>query len=275
VRLAWHIQTAHIELRIVFEHGADACQDGAGAGAPGVSIHAGFGAGDPLALAVDQRGLPVDGRSDLHAHPGQTTLHAPEKADVQFAGLDGLRVLYGQNLHLDASRPQACQALTGHFGVGIGHRRHDTSDACRSQCVAAGPGAALVGAGLQRDPGGGAAHVMAALGGIAQRHDFGVRAAGALGVAFAQHGAIQGRDDATHTGVGRSQPQGLAGQVERALHGGRLISHHGEDTPCQPGSSERRVCQVSCCGPELLRHVICTAMSARPGASGRCCTCTV
>ena len=216
VRLAWHVKTTHIELRVVFEHGADAGEHGAGAGAPGVAIGTRLGAGDPLALTIGQRGLAVNRGGDLHAHPGQTTLHAAEKTDVELARFDGQWIVCGQQLDLHTGGLKPCQALACDLGVGVAHGRDHLADACGGQRIAARAGAALVGTGFERDPGGGAAHVVAAGCGIAQGHDFGMRATRALGVAFAQHGAVGGGDDAAHAGVGRGQPQGLVGQIEGA-----------------------------------------------------------
>jgi len=89
MRLSGRVQPAHVELWIVFEHGANAGQHRAGACAPGVPIQSRLGASDPLALPVLQRGLPVDRRGDLHAHPGQAALHAAEKTDVESASQQG------------------------------------------------------------------------------------------------------------------------------------------------------------------------------------------
>ena len=81
------------------------------------------------------------------------------------------------------------------------------------------PAAALVGAGFQRHPGGGALDAVPALGCIAQGHDFGVGAACTLCVALAEYGAVGGGDDAAHARVGRGQPQGLLGQAQCQDHG--------------------------------------------------------
>ena len=175
-----------------------------------------LGAGDPLALTIGQGRLSVDGRSDLHAHPGQTAFHAAEKADVELARFDRQWIVCGQQLDQHTGGLKPCQALACDLGVGVAHGRHHLADACGGQRIAAWAGAALVGTGFERDPGGGTAHVVAAGCRIAQGHDFGMRATRALGVAFAQHGAVGSSDDAAHARVGRGQPQGLVGQVEGA-----------------------------------------------------------
>ena len=93
--LARHIMATHIQARVVFQHGAYACQHGAGTGAPGVAVAAGRLTGDPLALPVLQGGLAIQRSSDFHAHPGAATFHAAEKTDVEFSGLNGDVVLRG------------------------------------------------------------------------------------------------------------------------------------------------------------------------------------
>ena len=43
--------------------------------------------GDPLRLAVGERGAPVERRRDLHAHPGPAARHARDEADVELPRL--------------------------------------------------------------------------------------------------------------------------------------------------------------------------------------------
>jgi hypothetical protein len=68
-RLARRVDAAHGQLRIVGLDGADAGQDRAGAGAPGVAVGARLRAGDPLALAAVQRRGAVQAGRRLQAHP--------------------------------------------------------------------------------------------------------------------------------------------------------------------------------------------------------------
>jgi hypothetical protein len=98
-------------------------------------------------------------------------------------------------------RPATC-------GLGSGAIDHDLGNTCADQRVAARARAALVGAGLQRDPGGGAAHIVPARSDIAQGHDFRMRTAGLLGVALAQHIACGAGDDAADPGVGIAKALG-------------------------------------------------------------------
>ena len=80
----------------------------------------------------------------------------------------------------------------------------------------------MVGTGLQRDVRGRALNGVAAPVGVAQRHDFGMGLTGSLSVAFAQDNALCGHQDATHTGIGIAETNGLRGQRERALHVDRV-----------------------------------------------------
>lgn len=150
LRLARRVDQAHIEPGIVGQHGAYAGQHGAGACPPGVAVGAGFGAGDPLADAVGQRGGAVQRGGDFQPHPGRFAHHAAEKADVQLTRF--LRA--GAGFDFDARSAQPRKALARHQRIRVGDGRDDFFDARRDQRVAARPGAAVVRAGLQRDPGG-------------------------------------------------------------------------------------------------------------------------
>jgi hypothetical protein len=126
------------------------------------------------------------------------------------------------HLHLDAGGTHARDALAGHQRVGVAQGDDHAAQARRNQGVAARWGAAVVGAGLQRHPGGGAAQVHP--GGLAgpQRDDLGMRPAGLLGVALpsgpiaAGKVAVRWRDDAPHPRVRVRQANGLCGQGEGA-----------------------------------------------------------
>lgn len=149
-------------------------------------VRAGSVRGDPLADAVVQRGLAVERGGDFHAHPGRFADHAAEKADIEFTGLCGT----GADFDLYARSPQPRKALTRDQRVGVGDGGNHLLDAGCNQRVATGAGAAVVGARLQRDPSRGAGDRVAPRRRIPQCHDFGVRAAGALGVALAENTAV-------------------------------------------------------------------------------------
>src|SRR5207248_7971803 len=84
-RLPRRIDTAHVELRVVVPHRAEAGQDRAGARPPAMPVCASRFAGDPLALAVRERGAAVEARGNLHAYPGPAAGHPRDESDVEFA----------------------------------------------------------------------------------------------------------------------------------------------------------------------------------------------
>ena len=152
-RLAITGQQAHIELRIVFEHRADAGQQGAGTGPPGMTVGAGSLTGNPLALAILQSGAAVQRGSDFQAHPRTLAQHAAEKPEVELAR--GCRP--GTYHHLDAGRAKVGKAAAGHARVRILKACHHPGDASMGQGLDAGASASPVRAGLQGDIGRGAA----------------------------------------------------------------------------------------------------------------------
>ena len=222
MRLARGPDQAHVQARIVLEHGSDAGQHRAGAGPPGVAVGAGGFRGDPLAHAVLETGLAVERRGDFHPYPRGLADHAAQEADVEFPGLLRTR----PDFDLDARGAQPLEALPGDQRVGVGEGRDDAAHARRDQRVAARAGAAMVGAGLQRDPGSRANGGIAPRRRIAQRHDFGMRAADLLGVALADHVAVRGDQHAADAGLGIGLGAGLAREIQRLNHEIRgLICH--------------------------------------------------
>ena len=85
------------------------------------------------------------------------------------------------------------------------------ADACSDQRVATRAGAAVVRTRLQRDVGGGTLYAVALGLCVLQRHDLGVRAACALGVALAQYLASVVCDKAADAGVGGGEVEALLG----------------------------------------------------------------
>ena len=213
-RLARRVDRAHAQLRIVVLDGADAGDDGAGARAPEVAVVARRLAGDPLAFAVVQGGLAVQAGGRFHAYPGRALLHTLEEADVHF--MSG--VLHQAGHDGDAGGLQFFQAFACDQRVGIGHGRDDLAEAGIDQCIGARRRAAVMAARLQRDVGGGAAHVVAALPRIFHRLDFGMVAAGRLGEAGADDAAVLD-DHATDARIGRGG--------EHAEFGLRQCQRHG------------------------------------------------
>ena len=172
-------------------------------------------AGDPLADAVVERGAAVERDRGLEAQPRPAALHARDEADVELARF----AFAGPEDDLDAGGGEARRALAGDERIRIAHRHHHPADAGGDERVGAGRRAAVVRAGLEADDDGGAAHVGAARGGVAQRHHLGMRPAGFLGVAAADDAAVAVDDDAADARIGIGQADRLFGERERLAHG--------------------------------------------------------
>ena len=76
----------------------------------------------------------------------------------------------------------------------------------------------MVGAGLQRDIGGGALGGFTARLGVAQGHDLGMGPPAHLGVAEADDPTVRAHQHGAHGGVGRADQLGLRGQGQRLIH---------------------------------------------------------
>ena len=178
--------------------------------------------GDPLAHAVLQAGLAVERRGHFHPHPGRLSDHAAQETDVEFTGF--LRAW--PDFDFDARGTQPLEALAGDQRVGVGEGRDDAAYAGCDQRVAAGAGAAVMSARLERDPGGCANDGITPRSSVAQRHDLGVRAADLLGVALADHCAVRGDQNAADARIRIGLRAGLACEIQRLGHEIRgLICH--------------------------------------------------
>ena len=208
--LAFGGDGAHVELRVVVTHGADAGEHRTGAGTPAVGVAPGVVAGDPLGHAVVERGLAVERGRGLEAQPRPTADHARDETDVEFAGFGFLNAGHD----IDARVAQQGEATTGDQRVRVFHRGDDTGDAGLDQCFGAGRGAAVVGAGFEGDVGGCAAGPLA-------RHregvDFGMGLAGTVMPAFTDHFAVL-HDHAADAGIGCGGEQPAFRQFEGAGH---------------------------------------------------------
>src|SRR5581483_9458174 len=191
-------------------HRPDAREDGAGARPPRVSVASRGLARDPLALAVRERGAPVETRRDLHPRPGPSARHARDETDVQLAR----RFLHETLLDADAGRAQLREARARDLRIRVLHGGDDAGDAGRDHRVGARRRAPVVAAGLEVDVERGPARPRARL---RERERLGVREARLLVPAFAHHRAVLD-DDAADPRVrgGRIQPE--AGQLERPTH---------------------------------------------------------
>ena len=203
-------QIAHGQLRIVGPHGAAAGQDDIVAGALAHHVRPRLRAGNPLALAVRQRGLAVEADAQLHRQPRPPARHAADKAAVEFARL-GFQQAAGT---LDAGCGETCHALTGDQRIGIDHGRHHAPDSGLQQCIGAGGRAAEMAARLQRHVGRGAACPLA---GHGQRMPLGMRRAGADVPALSRHLPVTDHD-AAHAGIGRGTGHAQTRQLQGARH---------------------------------------------------------
>ena len=149
----------------------------------------------------------VQRRCHLEPHPGCAPHHAAEKTQVQLARLCSTLA----HLHGHPSGTQPGKALARDQGVGIFQAGHDLANACGNQRITTWPGAPLVSARLQRDPGRGTSYIVAPCFGITQRHHLGMRATSLLGKSFTQHLPIGRGDDAAYTGVGVGKKKRLGG----------------------------------------------------------------
>ena len=213
------------------QHGAHPGQDGAGAGAPLLHVGAGGGIGDPQAVAVGQGRAAIERGGGFEPHPRAAMLHAMHEADIEFACGAGDVGIGREQLHLDACRAQPLHAFTRYERVGVLQGHHHFGNARADQGVATGWGAAVVRARLQRDVHRAARGRCAPVGHIVQRHDFGMRLPGPLGVAAANDLAVGRNDDAAHARVGAAPAGGLLRQLQRQ---GEMFHGYGLslDRPC-------------------------------------------
>src|SRR5690606_30132755 len=99
-------------------------QDRAGAGAKPMHVAPRVGAGNPLALAVRERGPAVETRRQLAADPRSTARHPREEAAVHRTRLR----FEHADLDLDAGGPQPLETRAGNR-IRVEHRADDTRDA--------------------------------------------------------------------------------------------------------------------------------------------------
>ena len=176
--------------------------------------------GNPLALAIVQRGFAVQRRSHLHAHPRRFAQHAAKEPQVDLRGISGPQ----SNFHLHTGGMQAGKTLARHQGVGVGHGGYHALHPRRNQRITTRAGTPVVAAGLQRYIGGCALGSVPTRQGIAQRHAFGMGATSQLGMALANQLA-GGRHQHTANGrVGGGQRAGTAGQCQGLHHPWAILS---------------------------------------------------
>ena len=101
--------------------------------------------------------MPVSTAQERARQPRTAAAHAGDEADIEFAG----RGFLDASRHLNAGGPENVEAASCYQRVGVFHGRDDASDAGFDQRLCAGRRAAMVGAGLEGDIGGGAARCVA------------------------------------------------------------------------------------------------------------------
>src|SRR5690606_29882477 len=216
-----YLVQAHRQRGVVRQYRAGAGEDRAGTRAPAHHVRARGLAGDPLRLAAGHSRAAVQAAGQLDPHPGAPALHAREETDVERARLR----FHQACLDRDARLAQAGEPRAVHLRKGVAHRRHHARHAGVDQRGRAGPGAAGVVAGLERDVGRGAARAHADR---LQRRHLGMRSALAFVPAFAQH-LVALRDHAADHRIGFGGPGTTFGQAQRARHhrvvGRAEISH--------------------------------------------------
>ena len=211
-RLPRRLDRAHGQSRIVLQHGADPGEDRAGPRTPAMPVGARCLAGDPLALAVRERGPPVEARRDLHAHPRSAFGEPFDPADVQLTRF----VLEQSCSHGDARRLELRGTAAGE-SVRIAHRGHDARHARGEQRVGTRRRAPMMIARLERHVDSCAACRLATRRRVGERAHFRVRLSGALVPALADHSAVA-RDDAADARIGRGREKAALGERERPLH---------------------------------------------------------
>ncbi len=198
------------EFRVIGEEGADADHDGVVIAAQLMADGAGGGAGDPLARAHAGGDLAIEGGGKFQRDQRARLLDHAGETGIQHAGFGGAE----PGFNPDACTLQERHASTIDAGIGVGLGDHDTGDAGIDQGLGAGRGFAVMGAGFQRDIGGGAA---CGGPGDGEGLGFGVRPAAGRGAGPGDDPAFGG-EHAADTGIGRGIAQAPPGESEGHAH---------------------------------------------------------
>src|SRR5882762_6334335 len=208
--LPGRVDAAHVELRVVVPHRAEAGENRAGARAPAMAVLARGLPGDPLALAVGERSAPVEARRDLHAHPEPPARHTGEKPDVELARLLLHQPLFDRNTR----RAQLCKARARDLRIRVLDRRHHALDVRLDDCIDARRCAAVMAAWFE-------VHVQRCAGrarpGCFQSEYLRVRHSGLFMPARADDRPVSD-DDAADAWIGCRRVEAAPGKLERLLH---------------------------------------------------------
>ena len=194
-RVEQHAQRLAIGARLDMAdgQGGEVAQRGAGAdhdrlrlAAQGMGVAARGEPGDPARRAVGGGGAAVETDGCLEQAVGAAGAALVQVGRERGSGFGGAHSDRG----LDAACVQVRDAAAGDAWVGVEHADHDARDAGGEQGVDARRGAAMVGARLEADIGGGAGGVVA---GGGQSEGFGVWLAGAQVKALADDAVRRAR----------------------------------------------------------------------------------
>ena len=199
-------------MRVVGQGGADAGEHGAAFGALDLHVVPRRFAGNPLALAVGQRGFAVEAGGGFQLHKRAAAFDAGEEAAVELP-----RFAFHQAAgYLNAGGFKHGQPLARHQGVGVLHGGHHAAHAGADQGFGAGRSTAVVGAGLEGNVSGGALRGVA---GLAQGVHFGMRLAG-LEVETLADNLPALLNHAADARIGRSGKTALPAKGNGLLHQG-------------------------------------------------------
>ena len=163
-------------------------------------------AGDPLTIAICQRGAAIKRGGEFQGDEGAACADAAEEATIEGGSFSLAHVFADGN----AGGAQAGDALSSHKRVGVAAGDDGAGNTGGDERVGAGRGAAMMGAGFEGDVGGGATGGIAR---CAQGVYFGVWFAGILVPAFAD-GNVVFDEDAADARIG-------GGGVEASLAAAR------------------------------------------------------
>ena len=219
-RLISKRDAAHVQPRVIAQHGGHAAEDRRARGPQPMRVLARLRAADPAAGAVGQRGAPVQTQRQLEPQPGQAPGHAFDKARIQRAGL-GLQQARPRG---DAGRDQGGDAPARHARIRIAHGRHHPARAGLDQGGRAGRRAALMRTGFERDIN----RRRAGLGRAVEGVDLGMRAARDGVPALGQDAPVPG-DHATHAGIRRRGIAPAPGQPQGPRHVAVILFAKAQD----------------------------------------------
>ena len=235
---------AHVHRRIIGEHRTDAGEHRAAAGPQVLHIVACRIGGDPAALAIGQRGAPIQTHRKFDAHERPARAHALDESAVELPR----RLGHEPAGDIDTRLAQALLAGPADARVGVPQRIDHARDTGANQGLGAGRRTAVMTAGLQAHVGGRTPRTRA---GRRQRIGFGMRGSGTFVPALAHDLAAVDQHTADAR-VGVSRIEAAPRERQRARH------HRAIQVRPRPLLLSTRV------------HGLRGALPGRPGSSGNC-----